>query len=451
MLRRLAILFLAAGLGPVCSHAAQPAQPSSLAHVLAVHVQPERADTAFEIELSRPAAFHIATHNDPDRVEIDLAGTDWTAGVPASGTGAGFVSIYRRATSPDGGVRLIIETSTSVKIADSGMGLSIPHQPVTFTLHIRSDDGSLPPVIRLPAGLAETQPVRLPPEKPLQSVAARTSPPREAAESIPMDEMPGEAATTLATPVALAPPPVRPHAQARAAATRRVIAIDPGHGGLDPGTASSEGVFEKSITLATGLVLKNVLESTGRYTVVMTRGDDIFIPLQDRVKIARAAGAELFISLHCDAMESHDAHGATVYTLSQNASDAVSERLAAQENRSAAIGGLNLAREDEGTANLLIDLSMRDSMNQSNRFAELLVREFAQHRIGLQELKPHRSAGFAVLKAADMPSVLIEMGYLSDTADAALLANPGHQRATSLAITDGVDRYFRVPEPAHRS
>ena len=202
-------------------------------------------------------------------------------------------------------------------------------------------------------------------------------------------------------------------------------------------------MYEKTITLESGLALKRALEATGRYDVVMTRTDDTFIPLGDRVKIARAGGAELFISLHCDAMEGREAHGATVYTLSQNASDAVSERLAAAENKSAAIGGSNLAAEDSSTASLLIDLSLHESVNESNRFAELITGEFQADGIRLQDQLPHRSAGFAVLKAADMPSVLIEMGYLSDPDDAALLADPAHQRTIAGAITAGVDRYFR--------
>ena len=420
--------------------------------LVAVHVHPERSSTALEIDLTHSVPFRIATHANPDSIEIDLPGVEWPASVPGSGTGGGYVAVYRRAPLPEGGVRLVVETTTSVKVSEAGMGLAAPGQPAAFTLELRSEDGSSPPMdapfaTRGPASIAdlvEPPPVRPAPEQqPARHVApATTSVPAAAPASI----IP--AAIAAPTPVAAL---IARHIDSPHAATRRVIAIDPGHGGLDPGTASAEGVFEKAITLETGLSLKSALESTGRYAVVMTRGSDIFIPLQDRVKIARAAGAELFISLHCDAMESREAHGATVYTLSQNASDAVSERLAAQENRSAAIGGMNLAREDEGTANLLIDLSMRDSMNQSNRFAELLVGEFGEHRIRLQELKPHRSAGFAVLKAADMPSVLIEMGYLSDSGDAALLANPGHQKAISSAIVAGVDRYFRVPESARRS
>ena len=228
-----------------------------------------------------------------------------------------------------------------------------------------------------------------------------------------------------------------------------LIAIDPGHGGVDPGTQGTDGAYEKDITLATGLALKQALEATGRYKVVMTREDDTFIPLQNRVAIARTAGAELFISLHCDAKEG-EGHGATVYTLSQNASDAVSARLAASENSADAVGGLKLADEGD-VAGILVNLSMRDSMNQSNRFAGLVVEKLAQHNIRLQEIEPHRAAGFAVLKAPDMPSVLIEMGYLSDETDNKLLENPKHQALFAGAVIDGIDRYFRVGEKGQRS
>ncbi len=439
MRRWLFLFFVLACLVPDFGRAADMPSRDTVSRLLAIHINPSANSTGLQIELSRPVAFRISTHNDPDSIAIDMPGVEWPSNVPASGMGVGFVSVYRRAISPQGGVRLIVETSTSVKVSEAGMGLAIPGHPTVFNLDIRSDDGSPPPatVEAAPRTVAAIPAVQPPPEKPAAAALHYLAPsPAPAAVAMPV-------ALTAKAPLAVPTETRR--------TTRRVIAIDPGHGGFDPGTSSAEGVFEKSITLATGLVLKNVLEATGRYSVVMTRSDDTFIPLQDRVKNARAAGAELFISLHCDAMEGHDAQGATVYTLSQTASDAVSERLAAAENRSAAIGGLNLAREDAGTADLLIDLSMRDSMNQSNRFAELLVGQFAQRHIRLQELKPHRSAGFAVLKAADMPSVLIEMGYLSDPEDAALLANPVHQREISVAITAGVDRYFRVGETGGRS
>jgi N-acetylmuramoyl-L-alanine amidase len=409
--------------------AAQAAQ----ARLVRIQVSPASQVTHVHIDLSSPSPFHVSVRSNPDRVELDFPGASWSDAVQASGVGQGFVTVYRKASSPDGGAMIVFETTSPVRILSAGSGLAAPGQPVGFDLDIASTDGSPPP-----------QPTMI------QPMAAAAVP---HVLAVPSRKAPAPVETSEALPVSLFTDaraaenrPTVPPSSVMLHKARRIIAIDPGHGGIDPGTASSDGIFEKAITLETGLALKSALEATGHYTVVMTRSDDTFIPLQDRVQLARRAGAELFVSLHCDAMEGRDARGATVYTLSQNASDSVAERLAANENKSAEIGGIKLASEDDGTANLLINLSMSDSMNQSNRFAELIVGEFGEHHIRLQDLKPHRSAGFAVLKAADMPSVLIEMGYLSDADDAALLGDPRHQREISEAITAGIDKYFGVAD-----
>ncbi len=390
-----------------------------------IAVQVAENATRFVIGLSSSTPFRVAARSDPDRVEIDFPALAWSPAVAASGTGAGLITVYRQATLPEGGTRIVLETTGPVKIAGAGTGLAAPLQPTEFMLTLTSADGSPVDVPQTPKLVAFAPPV------PQAKIApARVVPP-------PLPEALPDTLADMHEALDVRPSRKPVH-------VRHVVAIDPGHGGIDPGTASADGVWEKTLTLQSGLALKAALEATGRYTVVMTRDEDRFVQLQDRVKLARAAGAELFVSLHCDAMEGRDAHGATIYTLSQNASDAVSDRLAEQENKSAAIGGVDLAKQDNGTAATLIDLSMRDSLNQSNRFAELLVTSFAERRIGLQELKPHRSAGFAVLKAADMPSVLIEMGYLSDLRDAEQLGNPRHQHEVAEAITAGVDKYFRV-------
>jgi N-acetylmuramoyl-L-alanine amidase len=388
--------------------AAPPLIPTP--QLTAIAIKDGKADTSLMVDLSSPVPFRVAAKTNPDRVEIDFPNLGWAPDVAASGIGAGLITVYRQATLPEGGTRIVLETSAPVKISGAGTGLAAPGQPTKFELTLVSADGSPPPEITAP----KATPV------------AQAAPPPELAEL-------HEAFEPRPAPKEK---PVRP--------AKHVIAIDPGHGGIDPGTASSDNVFEKNLTLQAAMALRDALDATGHYTVVMTRDEDRFVPLPDRVRLARHAKAELFISLHCDAMEGRDAHGATVYTLSETASDAVSDRLAKSENQAAAIGGVNLAKQDGGIAATLINLSMRESLNGSNRFAEMLVKQFADYHIGLQELKPHRSAGFAVLKAADMPSVLIEMGYLSDAHDAANLADPKHQREVAHAITAGVDRYFKI-------
>ncbi len=414
------------------------------ARITAIRIEAGNDSTTLVIGLSSPVPFNVAAKADPDRVELDFPALSWSGSVAASGIGDGLIAVYRQGTPLQGGSRIVLETTVPVRVASAGTGLAARGQPTEFRLTLVSLDGSPPPSSE-PSALAASAPAMpplrqerfLPPPPPARTQAALVPPPVMSPAAVPQP-----LAVSLRSP-GRPVPPAQQNAARPVEKARHVVAIDPGHGGIDPGTASPDGVFEKAITLQSGLALKAALEASGRYTVVLTRGEDRFVPLADRVKIARAAGAELFISLHCDAMEGREAHGATVYSLSETSSDAVSDRLAQQENRSAAIGGVDLSQADDGIASTLINLSMRQSLNQSNRFAELLVGEFGENHIRLQELKPHRSAGFAVLKAADMPSVLIEMGYLSDPEDAEQLGNPRHQRAVAAAITAGVDRYFR--------
>ena len=437
------------------------------------------------MDLSGAVPFRVTVKANPDRVELDFPVLAWGGSVPASGTGTGFVTVYRRATSAEGGTRLVLETTGPVRVASAGSGLAAPGQKTTFDLQIVSADGSaapaaMAPAIMAPAPMAAAMhpdpapvPVRVTPGmalarapkfltvpvsmaaaptsllRPTGAAPARSAPASTATPAMAAVAQPVSLAAAIAAPAA--PTRVVPQLAPTKTAAHHIIAIDPGHGGIDPGTSSADGVFEKRITLEEGLALKSALEATGRYSVVMTRAEDRFVPLQDRVRIAREAKAELFVSLHCDAMEGRDAHGATVYTLSQTASDAVSARIAASENNADALGGVNLAAQADGVADILIDLSMRSSMNESNRFAEILVHQFGDGQIRLQENIPHRSAGFAVLKAPDMPSVLIEMGYLSDPGDAQLLTNPAHQKILAGTITEGIDRFFHWSETGHKS
>ncbi len=225
------------------------------------------------------------------------------------------------------------------------------------------------------------------------------------------------------------------------------IVIDAGHGGKDPGAIAKNGTREKNITLATSIRLKEALESRG-YKVYLTRGTDVFIPLQGRVKIGRAHKADLFISIHADSVSSNTskARGASVYTLSNTSSDKETAALAARENRADIIGGIDLSHEDTDVANILIDLAMRDTMNQSKKLANSVVLSFKNQN--LKTLSPaHRFAGFAVLKAADVPSILIEIGFLSNVDEAQALVTRAYQDRLASAIADAVDDYNKRHRP----
>ncbi len=220
-----------------------------------------------------------------------------------------------------------------------------------------------------------------------------------------------------------------------------LVIIDAGHGGVDPGARGVNRTNEKNVTLALAKQLKSELEGTGRYRVALTRERDVFIKLRERVSIARRQQADLFISIHADSIEKSSVSGVSVYTLSETASDAQTAKLAAQENRADLIAGLDLSVEDEDVANILVDLAMRDTMNQSNFFANTLIEKFKSNQVRLLD-SPHRSAGFAVLKAPDIPSVLVEAGFMSNKKESELLNTPAHRAKIARALGNAVDSYF---------
>lgn len=221
-----------------------------------------------------------------------------------------------------------------------------------------------------------------------------------------------------------------------------VVVLDPGHGGKDPGTYGRlTGVAEKTVALRAARLIKKELEASGRYTVHLTRSGDKFLRLRDRIAIARQHKADLFISIHADAHANRAIRGATVYTLSENASDAEAEALAAKENKADVIDGVDLSAEEEDVTSILIDLAQRETMNMSVRFATLLMDELGK-AVRLQRDNKHRFAGFAVLKAPDVPSVLLELGYLSNTQDEKLLLKDATLQAVAKQTLRAVDRYF---------
>jgi N-acetylmuramoyl-L-alanine amidase len=224
--------------------------------------------------------------------------------------------------------------------------------------------------------------------------------------------------------------------------TRPVVVIDPGHGGIDEGAQTETGVNEKTIVLDFAKALRVRIEKAGKYRVVMTRDDDTFIPLADRVKIARQHKAALFLSVHADSLPGGqgDAQGATIYTLSDTASDEEAAKLAEAENRADAIAGINLTEEPADVADILIDLARRETKTFSNRFARTLVKEMKQ--VARIHKNPLKSAGFRVLKAPDVPSVLLELGYVSNKDDYQLLVSDSWRSRTVGSVAQAVELFF---------
>lgn len=229
---------------------------------------------------------------------------------------------------------------------------------------------------------------------------------------------------------------------------RRVIVIDPGHGGVDPGAIGRSGVLEKDITLRTARTLKRRLERNRRYRVILTRDRDVFIRLRDRIAVARRHDADLFVSLHADSIRRAAVRGLSVYTLSEKASDKEAAELAEKENKADLIAGIDLSTETPEVTDILIDLAQRETMNDSVRFAAELVHEL--RRVTTLLRKTHRFAGFAVLKAPDVPSVLIEMGFLSNRQDERALRRKGYRARIADSVAQAIDRYFERIEQAER-
>jgi N-acetylmuramoyl-L-alanine amidase len=237
------------------------------------------------------------------------------------------------------------------------------------------------------------------------------------------------------------PEPGLPRPVVAGRADRPLVVIDAGHGGHDPGAVSStDGTREKDITLSVARAIRDELVRGGRVRVALTRDDDRFLVLQERAQIARELKADLFISVHADSAPMTGATGATIYTLSEVASDATAGRLAARENKADIINGVNLSGQGSDVSSILIDLAQRETMNASSRFADVLRREATGSVPFRGEF--HRMAGFAVLKAPDTPAILFEVGYVTNPVDVARLVSPEGKAAIALAVRRAVDIQF---------
>ena len=223
--------------------------------------------------------------------------------------------------------------------------------------------------------------------------------------------------------------------------TRKIIVIDPGHGGVDPGALGTRS-REKDIVLAFSKELVKQLKATRRYDVYLTRSSDIYIPLRQRVQIARNRNADLFISIHADAIKKKNIRGLSVYTLSEKASDREAAALAKKENQSDIIAGVDFGDQLPEVTNILIDLAQRDTKNASVKFAESLISSARGKTLLLD--RTHRFAGFRVLKAPDVPSVLVELGFITNRTDEKQLSSSKWRRRVATGMVEAIDNYFRL-------
>jgi len=221
------------------------------------------------------------------------------------------------------------------------------------------------------------------------------------------------------------------------------VVLDPGHGGIDPGAIGVSGIFEKEITLATAEALARSLEATKRYKVVLTRTTDEFVELEDRVARAREAQGDLFLSIHADAIPDSSVRGASVFTLSERASDAQAAALAQRENKVDLLAGVDLSRHTAEVGSILLDLARRQTNNLSLAFARRLVAELGREVRMLNN--SHRSAGFVVLKAPDIPSALVELGCLSNTGEEKELRSDAYRNRLVISLASSINDYFDQP------
>lgn len=362
--------------------------------------------TRFVVELSDPVDMRTFTLNNPDRVVIDMPAVQWHLDGPPRPSGNGAVKSYRYGLFRPGNSRFVIDLNQPVIVSDA---LVLPPENghgyrVVFDL-FPTTQAKFDSTAGWPADL-----------KAKENAAERVA-------SVPPLPPPGQRS-----------------------ATRKIVVIDPGHGGIDSGTIGVNGTMEKDIVLAEGLRLRRVLQAHG-YDVHMTRDTDVFIPLGERVKIARAAHADLFISIHADSIHDPDVEGLSIYTLSEKGSDREAAALASRENQSDIIAGVDLSGDNSAVAPILIDLAQRDTMNKSSHFAETALSELS-HATDILPRKPHRSGALVVLKAPDVPAVLIELGYLSNAHDESQMKTVTWRDRVASAIADAVDRYFVAPAGA---
>jgi len=364
--------------------------------------------TRFVLDLDKSIQFRAFALADPYRVVVDIPQVSFQLPPEAGITGRGLVKAFRYGLVMPGGSRIVFDLTGPARIAKSYVLDAANDQPPRLVLELEEVDRT----------------------NFVQSLAVESRPQLRPAIA--------DAADPIVAMKAAAEP--RP---ADAVDLRPVVVIDPGHGGVDNGTQAGGGENnEKDLVLGFGLALRDRIEKSGKYRVVMTREDDTFVPLADRVRIARNQSAALFVSIHADALPrgEGDAQGATIYTLSDRASDSEAERLAETENKADAIGGVNLTEEPTEVADILIDLARRETRTFSNRFARLLMGEMKT--TARMHKRPLKSAGFKVLKAPDVPSVLVELGYVSNKDDLEHLLSESWRTRIVGSMGQAIDAFF---------
>ena len=373
---------------------------STLPEVLDARVTatPERARLI--IDLSGPTEFAIVSLSNPDRIAIDVKSTGTKIAVPPDVAGGGIVARYTVELAEPGRVRTMLELSTPSQVQQAYILDAVGDQPARLVVDLITDT----------------------PEHFAEKVAA------DLAASAANQGVPPEALST------------DPGTHGEAMAVRPLVVIDPGHGGVDNGASAPNGVHEKSITLAFALDLQRILVESGRYDVALTREDDTYLTLNERVALARANKADLFISLHADSFQQPEIRGASVYTRDEKATDVLDKVLAENENKSDIVAGFTMPTTEPAVVDILVDLMRREMRKSSYIAAQAIVHQL-EPSVAMRRF-PVRQADFFVLQAPDVPSVLVELGFLSNASDIANLQKSDWRERVVAALARGVADYF---------
>lgn len=397
---------------------------------------PER--TRFVVELSESVPYRVFTLPDPFRVVIDLPEVAWTVPAGRQPKARGLVTGLRFGLFTSGTSRIVLDVSRPT------------HLQKVFVIPPR--DGK---PLRLVVDLEQVS------RETYFAAAGQAATGGSGGAAAPAATASGSSGPTVATsrqplsapgsaPATAALPRLKPRAPGtKPVDAKPIVVIDPGHGGVDPGAIGVSGAYEKNIALDYGRALKRALEATGRYRVVATRDRDVFLKLRERIALAQKANGDLFISLHANIHRSGKIRGASVYTLSETASDKEAAAIAAAENAADVLAGVDLTDQTGDVRDILIDLAQRETMNLSKKFANDLVIEVGKDVKLLRNT--HRFAGFAVLKSPTIPSVLFEIGYMSNRQEERLLRSKAHRDKVVASIIRAVDGFFSRQRTAKRS
>lgn len=387
--------------GPAAAQEAPAAMTAKAAVVTDARIVGDNKRARFVADLSADVAVAVFTLPDPYRIVVDLPEVSFSLPPTATEEGRGLLSAFRYGRLSPGKSRIVLDVTVPVKIDKSFVVPATGGQPARLVVDVV-------PTTRaafLEAGKAYRE---------SQALAAASAHDRS-----------------------LTPSPPAPRTG------KLIVVLDPGHGGIDTGAKGRQGGIEKDVTLAFAKILGEKLEKTGLYEIYLTRTEDVFVALGDRVAVARGHNADLFVSIHANSFSGRSIRGATIYTVSEEASSAMVAEIAKSENQSDVLAGIDIDDESaDGVKDILLDLTRRETRNFGVVFARNLVKEM---KVDVEMFKvPHQQAGFKVLEAPDVPSAMIELGFMSNNEDEKLLLSDDWRKKTADAVVRAIGAYFKM-------